>query len=252
MPSEPSALGAGLRWMGSIATTAPMLSAVSTMGWFDRRRAGAWMESWGRLQQAIFGLQVTVDDRNSAYDDPPYLFVHLNQTSLVESFTKTAMVPIPFRLIINFEYGLLPFIGPATIAMGARVIVRQWPTQAKRGIDRAIRDLEDGDSYFISIEGRRSPDGALQPYKKGPAVMAIRAQATVVPFVTFGARERMPYGSWRVRPGSIHGILCEAIPTRGMTYADRDALTAQLRSVAETELRHLASRETRRRGAHPA
>ena len=89
---------------------------------------------------------------------------------------------------------------------------------------------------MISIEGRRSPDGALQPYKKGAAVMAIESGATIIPVVLRGTRERLPYGAWRVRPGTIEVDYLEAIETKGLTYEDRDELVARLRALAEAEL----------------
>lgn len=237
MPSEiPTKAASGLAWMASALTSAPMLSAVTAVAPIDRVLASRWMKRWCALQQQIFGLDLEIEDRNGCYDSPPYLFVHLNQASLSEAFVKPLLLPVPYRIVINFEFAMLPFLGPATIAMGSRVIVRQWPAQAKRRIDQAIEDLRRGDSYLISIEGRRSPDGHLQPYKRGAAVMAIRSGATVVPFVTLDAHARLPYGSWQVRPGTVRGILCKSIPTTGMTLDDRHVLTETLRTIAETEL----------------
>lgn len=37
--------------------------------------------------------------------------------------------------------------------------------------------------------------------------------------------------------GKVKVIFCEAIPTVGLTYDDRDALIAKLRSIAEREIR---------------
>lgn len=116
------------------------------------------------------------------------------------------------------------------------IIVRQWKWQAKRGIERAAERLARGESWVVSIEGARSPDGALLAYKKGPVVMAIRAQATIIPMVTHGGRELMPPGEWRVRSGQIKLHLLRAIPTRGLSYEDREKVMEQLRAVAEKEL----------------
>lgn len=225
------------RWAAAIATSAPLLTCISALGLVDRSRAARAMRRWSVLQHRIFGLDVTVEDRNHGrYDRPPYLFVHLNQTSLTESFLFPVVIPIPFRLVVNAEFALLPGIGPAIVALGARVIVRQWSSQARHQIDRAIEDLRRGECYGLSIEGRRSEDGQLSEYRRGAAVMAIRSGATIVPFVTLHARDRMPVGEWRIEPGPIHGVLCEAIDTTGLVLEDRHELTARLRTVAEREL----------------
>jgi 1-acyl-sn-glycerol-3-phosphate acyltransferase len=99
-------------------------------------------------------------------------------------------------------------------------------------VSQAIRE---GHNFGISIEGRRSPDGQLSPYKKGPAVIAIEAQCDIVPFMSHGEWRLWPHGDWRVRPGRIHGVVYPAISTRGMQYSDRGELVAQLRELAERE-----------------
>jgi 1-acyl-sn-glycerol-3-phosphate acyltransferase len=90
--------------------------------------------------------------------------------------------------------------------------------------------------FWPSIEGARSLDGDLLPYKKGPIVLALRGQATIIPMVIRGARAIMPRGEWRLRPGHIEIHLLQSIPTRGLTYDDRDAVLERLRTLAEHAL----------------
>src|SRR5437868_2642396 len=96
--------------------------------------------------------------------------------------------------------------------------------------------MEENRSCYISIEGKRSFDGSLSDYKKGCAVLAISTAATIVPIIFHGAREVLPHGEWRVRPGKIQMILCEKISTVGLNYEDRNSLTSKLRTIAELEL----------------
>jgi 1-acyl-sn-glycerol-3-phosphate acyltransferase len=76
----------------------------------------------------------------------------------------------------------------------------------------------------------------LSPFKKGPVVLALRTGAPIVPIAFHGARERLPYGALCVRSGSITTRFCRPIETRGLSYADRDALVARLAEVAQREL----------------
>ncbi len=133
---------------------------------------------------------MSADDRNNGrYDDPPYLFVHLNQTSLLETFIYAYTMNGPLRLVINLEYALIPGIGAMLVATGSEVVVRQWPLQAKWAMNRVAERMRNRKhSFGMSIEGRRSLDGSLSPFKKGAAVLAIAAQARIVPFVVHGAR----------------------------------------------------------------
>ena len=131
---------------------------------------------------------------------------------------------------------MMPLLGWAIVPLRFVVIVRQWKAQAKRGIERAAAGLARGQTWVISVEGSRTPDGRLLPFKKGPAVLALKSQATIIPLALHGARDVMPRGEWRLRPGHIEVHLLKAIPTRGLTYDDRNGLLEQLRSVAEREL----------------
>lgn len=204
---------------------------------FSRRKVRAVRAHWDRTSSRIFGVTVgTRNDNGGDFGPAPHVFVWLNQSKLGEAaLLNQAIVPADFW-ICNIEYALFPFRGWSSVFLGHPVIVRQWKRQAKRAIERAADRVRRGESCAISIEGARSHDGHLLPYKKGPVVLALQAQATIVPFVTRGIRERLPPGEWRVRPGSAEVHFLEAIPTKGLTYDDRDALVARLRDIAVREL----------------
>lgn len=235
-PAAPGVLESAARWAAVAATAAPWLAVACAARARSLESSHRLLTGWTRLAARLLGIRVAIEDRNRDYSRPPYLFVGLNQTSLAETLVFHQGLPAPFEIVCNLEYALLPLVGWATVAAGGVTVVRQWPAQARRALGVASARIRSGRNFAISIEGQRSKDGALSPYKKGPAVLAIETGATIVPFLLRGARERLPYGEWRVRPGAVSVVLCDAIPTAGLTYADRDALTARLRALAEKEL----------------
>jgi len=87
---------------------------------------------------------------------------------------------------------------------------------------------------LISIEGRRSKDGNLNEYKKGPVVMAINNQSDIVPMIIEGTYQALPYRSLYIQPGNIKMRFLEPISTEGKTYEDRDYLINQLLSLAHS------------------
>ena len=225
-----------LRWGLTCAAMPPLLIPALLLGPVSHRASAALMEAWCAWARRVFGLRLEVKDHNAGrYGAPPYLFLQLNQTSLIETFLMHAALPRPFLVFMNIEYAALPFIGWVTLAQGSVVVVRQWSAQARRAVDRAVRALRRGESFYMSIEGRRSPDGRLGPYKKGAAVLAIQSGATLVPLVFRGAREALPPGEWRVRPQRVTIELLPAIETTGLRYEDRDALVERLRALAEAQ-----------------
>jgi len=120
----------------------------------------------------------------------------------------------------------------------SEMVIRQNQQQARGAIKRAIDRMQNGKAnMIISIEGKRSTDGNLSLYKRGPALMAIQTRATIVPFVILGTQEIWPYGDWKIkRGGSVHIKFLKPISTADMTIEDRFTLTKQLRQLADAEL----------------
>ena len=212
------------------------------VGPFSRSAAWDIYLHWGKMACRIFGIRVSLrDDNHGDLGPKPHLYVWLNQTSLAEILTLQVLPPL--YKIANVEYAAMPLVGWACLLLRDVVIIRQWKNQAKRGIERAAARLARGETWAISIEGARSSDGQLLPYKKGPIIMALSAQATIIPMVITGGREVMPRGEWRIRRADIELRLLKAIPTHGLTYDDRNTVYQQLRQLAERELPQVGAQQ---------
>lgn len=226
-----------MRWARALAELRGLGRALAWAP-FDRQRSRSAQRAAAARALDAFGIELSVDDRSDVLTrrrDRGVLFVHLDQQTLLSVGIYSLVLPLPFRLVVNAEFAALPLVGWLSLAQGAVPIWRQRPEQARRALKTVSQAIRDGDNFGISIEGRRSPDGQLSPYKKGPAVIAIEAQCDIVPFMSHGEWSLWPHGDWRVRPGRIHGVVYPAISTRGMTYVDRDVLVTRLRDLAESE-----------------
>jgi len=236
LPERPPFWSSVARWLASGANSFVHFIPLLVASLFSRRVAWTIYRHWGRYTCRIFGITLSLRDDNEHAPDPgARLYVWLNQSSLTEAVAFAQLLP-RWYTVSNIEYALMPLLGWALALTGNIVIVRQWKRQAKRGVDRATRRLMRGENWLISMEGARSRDGRLLPYKKGPAVMALRSQATIIPMFVHGARDVMPHGEWRVRPGHVQVRLLKAIPTGGLSYEDRDVVLKRLRALAEREL----------------
>jgi 1-acyl-sn-glycerol-3-phosphate acyltransferase len=168
--------------------------------------------SWAQSLRRIYGIDMQFVDRNIGTSheitpaNGPYLFVHLNQNSLLESVLFPIVPSYPNSLLTNYEFTLIPFLGWCYYLTGV-TIDRSNPVSARGGVDECVRQMkEEGRNFYMSVEGVRSKDGSLSQYKRGAAVIAIRSQATIVPIVSKGMRELLPFGDWRVREGSAQVI----------------------------------------------
>jgi len=181
-------------------------------------------------------------DENTGDLRPPLIFVCLNQVSLLESLLIfPAILPTRSQMFLfaNLEFLLVPLLGWVFWkTLASEMVIRQNQNQARGAITRATHRLRHKKaSMLISIEGKRSSDGQLSAYKRGPALMAIQAGATIVPLVISGTKEIWPYGDWKLkRGGSVQITFLKPIPTINMTIEDRFNLTNHLRRLAEQVL----------------
>ena len=153
--------------------------------------------------------------------DPPVLFQALHRR---------------LHILFKAELKKLPILGKVMVAGGFVPVEREKKEASMASIDMAADSIRAGNSFLIFPEGTRSPTSALLPFKKGGFLMAIKAQAPIVPVAVSGGRESMRKGSWLVRPVLVDVRIGKPIETSGYTLDDRDQLIEIVRARIE-ELR---------------
>ena len=153
--------------------------------------------------------------------EPPILFETLH-----ELFPRV-------RVLYKAELRKLPILVRAWDLAGFVPLERGNREQSLPAIDRAAQALREGNSFLIFPEGTRSRTGALLPFKKGGFIMAIRAQAPVVPVAIAGAHDAMHKGSLVIQPVTVSVRFGTPVETAGMTLNDRDALASAVRGKVE-------------------
>lgn len=140
------------------------------------------------------------------------------------------------RVLYKAELRRLPLLVWVFDAAGFIPLERGNPDQSRPAIDRAAEALRAGSSFLIFPEGTRSRTGDLLPFKKGGFLMAIKAQAPVIPVSVRGGREAMRRGSPLIWPVTITVRVGEPIPTAGRSLDDRDAVVAAVRDAVAAGL----------------
>jgi 1-acyl-sn-glycerol-3-phosphate acyltransferase len=156
--------------------------------------------------------------------DPPVLFDVLHPTLRV--LYKAELRQVPLMTTLFDLAGFVP-------------VDRRAREQAMASISRGAESLRQGNSFLIFPEGTRSRTGALLPFKKGGFIMAIVAQAPIVPVAIRGGRDAMRKGSPIVRPVDVSVRVGQPISTKGLAASDRDALIARVRDEVQRLLDEL-------------
>jgi 1-acyl-sn-glycerol-3-phosphate acyltransferase len=150
--------------------------------------------------------------------DPPVLFLALHPR---------------LHVLHKAELLKLPLLGRAMQVGGFVPVERANREQSFASIARGAESIREGNSFLIFPEGTRSRTGALLPFKKGGIIMAIQAQAPILPVAVTGGRAAMRKGSAIVRPVLVSVRIGEPIETAGRSLEDRDAVIAEVRGRIE-------------------
>ena len=188
-----------------------------------------------RLGLFLSGIRYTVSGAEHIRRQPASVYA-VNHASNVEPpvlfLTLSPLFP-RLRILYKAELRKLPILTRAFDLAGFIPLERGNRDQSIPAIERAAEALREGNSFLIFPEGTRSRTGELLPFKKGGFVMALKAQAPIVPVAIKGARAAMRKGSPWIQPVHIEVVFGEPIPSAGLTLDDRDGLAAAVRAEVE-------------------
>jgi 1-acyl-sn-glycerol-3-phosphate acyltransferase len=152
--------------------------------------------------------------------DPPALIPNIpGRTS---AFLKRSLMHVP---VLGWGFRLGEFI---PVDRDGR------KESAQESIAAARRVLAKGVHITTFVEGTRSKNGRLLPFKKGPFYLAKEAGAPCVPVSIWGTETMMSKGSLRIDPGIAH-VTFHA-PINPDDYETREDLLAAVRAAIASGL----------------
>jgi 1-acyl-sn-glycerol-3-phosphate acyltransferase len=128
------------------------------------------------------------------------------------------------HILYKQEIDAIPVLARAFRLGGFIPIDRRNKESAMQSIDAGAQSIRAGNSFLIFPEGTRSKTGELLPFKRGGFIMAIKAQAPIVPVAVQGGRAAMRKGSWIIRPVTVSVRVGAPVETTGLTPDDRVSL----------------------------
>lgn len=188
---------------------------------------------WGvAIGTSLAGIRTRVTGREHLPAGRAVVFCCNHQSNIDPPILFQALHP---RLHVLFKRELtkLPLLGKAFQMGGFVPIDRVSREHSMAAIELAAQSLREGNSFLTFPEGTRSRTGALLPFKRGPFLMALKAQVPVVPVAIQGGTASMRKGSVIVRPTTVSVRIGEPVETRGMELADRERLANLVRARVE-------------------
>jgi 1-acyl-sn-glycerol-3-phosphate acyltransferase len=179
----------------------------------------------------IAGIKVRVHGAEKLDPKQTYLFVfnHINMFDHFVIYSSMKHVMRGVEKEVHFKwpvYGwLIRLIGQVSIPP------RGDTARAIQSLERAKEMMHSGISIGMAPEGTRSPNGQLQPFKKGAFHLAVSIHATIAPIVLRGMYEFNRKGSLLIFPGPVDLYFEDPIPTVGLEGKDIRELSDRVRSI---------------------
>ena len=157
-----------------------------------------------------------------------YIFMS-NHTSNLDPPILLPMIPRRTSVMAKKELFSYPLLGE-TMRIGSLVPVDRGNRDAGIAAVRAAAEvIRQGINMTIYVEGKRSFDGKLLPFKKGPFYLAIECGVPVVPVTLVGTHELMPKARFRISPGTAKIIFHD--PIEPAEFGGRECLMERVRGV---------------------
>lgn len=208
-----------------------------------RGEANYWfIRFWARLLLKTCGVAVAVGGCENLPVNGSFIIMSTHNSHF-DIPVLLQEVPQQFRIVAKKSLFKIPVFGWIMTAAGYVRVDRDDRRQAFGSLDRAAEMVRAGMPLLIFPEGTRSTDGSLGSFKKGGFVLALKAQAPIVPVVIDGTFDVLPKSTWRIRGGPVKVVFGRPLSTTDFSYETRDSLMETVRREmlelkgAETNLR---------------
>ena len=162
-----------------------------------------------------------------------YIFMS-NHVSNIDPPLMLPLIPKRTSVMVKKELFKIPLLGKAML-MGSLVPVNRGNREAGIAAVRDARDVvRQGINMTIYIEGGRSFDGKLLPFKKGPFYLAEECQVPVVPVTISGTYHAMPKRRFSIRPGKVTVTFHDSIEPKD--FGSRESLMERVRRAIDSGL----------------
>jgi 1-acyl-sn-glycerol-3-phosphate acyltransferase len=144
------------------------------------------------------------------------------------------LIPRRMSVMVKKELFRVPILA-RLMRFGSLVPVDRRNRESGISAVRSAADaIRQGLNMTIYVEGRRSFDGKLLPFKKGPFYLAEECGVPVVPVTIVGSHYVMPKKRFAIKPGTVTVIFHPPIEPKD--FGSRECLMEKVRKAIESGL----------------
>ena len=193
-------------------------------------RVATW-GAWTGVRLA--GVQVQTLGLDKLDANRTYIFMS-NHVSNIDPPILVPLMPRRTSVMVKKELFSYPLLGRA-MRLGSLVPVDRGNREAGIAAVRAAAQvIARGINMTIFVEGHRSFDGRLLPFKKGPFYLAIECAVPVVPVTISGTHYVMPKRRFAIKPGLV--TVNFHAPIEPEDFGNRESLMNRVRDTIESGL----------------
>ena len=196
---------------------------------------------WGKIALLANQVRVKVEGLNKIKGEGPFIFMSNHQGSY-DIFALLGYLPFHFKWLAKKELFAIPFFGWTMSAAGYISLDRQGTRETVEAMNQAAQRIREGMSVVIFPEGSRSPNGSIQPFKKGGFTLALKSKVPIIPISIAGSREIMPKDRLTASPGEIRIRIGDPIETQSYSTKDRTLLMERVHQAISTNFEAIAHR----------
>lgn len=225
---------------GSVALTALYCLLVllrALFGQLNRPIVDKYCREWSAALLRLVRINLSVRGAVPDFGDGRRYIVMSTHASHYDIPVSFVSLPGSIRMLAKKELFRIPLLGAAMKAAEFPSIDRANRYQAMDDLGKARAMMESGIVLWAAPEGTRSPDGRIQPFKKGCFHLALETEAVIVPVAIRGIHRVLPARTWQINLGQPVDVrVGTPIDTAGRGKEDLEALMLQVRICMEEML----------------
>ena len=192
------------------------------------------MTMWGAWTGVrLAGIKVEVVGLDKIDPARTYLFMS-NHVSNIDPPILMPLIPRRMSIMVKKELFRVPVLA-RLMRFGSLVPVDRGNRETGIAAVRAAADvIRQGINMAVYVEGHRSFDGKLLPFKKGPFYLAEECGVPIVPVTIVGSHDVMPKRRFGIKPGIVTVVFHQPIEPKD--FGSRDCLMAKVRKVIDSSL----------------